>query len=183
MQIAVTFRHMETNERVKEYVREKVGKLEKYVDNAREAHVVLSVEKFRHNAEVMIIADGLTLNSQGKDNDLYAAIDQMVDKMERQIRGKRGKVKRKRPNSASRPSAVPEEERELQGEESGGEETPPSIRRRRVLTKPMSLEEAVAQFRLSREEVLFFINSDSEQMNALTRDKDGEMEWVLPERI
>jgi len=174
---------METNERVKEYVREKVGKLEKYVDNPREAHVVLSVEKFRHNAEVMIVADGLTLNSQGKDNDLYAAIDQMVDKMERQIRGKRGKVKRKRPNSASRPSAAPEEERELQGEESGGAETPPPIRRRRVLTKPMSLEEAVAQFRLSREEVLFFINSDSEQMNALTRGKDGDMEWVLLEKI
>jgi putative sigma-54 modulation protein len=183
MQIAVTFRHMDTDEGTKDYVKEKVERLQKYIENPREVHVVLSTEKFRHIAEITIIADGVTLNSEGRKSDLYAAIDQMVDKMERQIRGKRGKVKRKRPNSASRPSVVPEEESELQAEESGGAETLPSIRRRRVLTKPMSLEEAVAQFRLSREDVLFFINSDSEQMNALYRGKDGEVEWVEPERI
>ena len=91
MQIAVTFRHMETNEAVKDYVKEKVQRLEKFVENPREAHVVLATEKFRHMAEITVIGDGGTLNSQGRDSDLYAAIDQMVDKMERQIRGRKGK--------------------------------------------------------------------------------------------
>jgi putative sigma-54 modulation protein len=86
MQIAVTFRHLETDEGVKEYVKEKVSKLQKYIEVPREVHVVLSAEKFRQIAEITIVGNGMTLNSQARDSDLYAAIDQMVDKMERQIR-------------------------------------------------------------------------------------------------
>ena len=86
MQIAVTFRHIEPNEGMKDYVKEKVEKLEKYLDNPREVHVVLSSEKFRQIAEITVISDGMTLNSQGRDSDLYAAVDQMVDKIERQVR-------------------------------------------------------------------------------------------------
>ena len=101
MQIAVTFRHLEPNEGVKAYVREKVEKLEKYLGNPREAHVVLSSEKFRQIAEITVVSDGVNLNSEGRDSDLYAAIDQMVDKIERQIRERRGKGKRKRGASSS----------------------------------------------------------------------------------
>src|SRR5512136_2605044 len=97
MQVAVTFRHMETNEGIKDYVRGKVQRLQKYVGSPKEVHVVLSTEKFRQIAEITILADGLTFNSQAKNSDLYAAIDQMVDKMERQIRERRGKERRKRP--------------------------------------------------------------------------------------
>jgi len=185
MQIAVTFRHMEVDEGVRDYVNEKVKKLEKYIDRPREAHVVLSEEKFRHTAEIVIFADGMTLNSQGKDNDLHAAIDQMVDKMERQIRGRQGKVKRKRTTSSPKSAAGTEEtvsEAEEEGEEEGTE-IPPLIQRRRVVTKPMSLEEAVAQLHLSKTDYLFFVNSDSGQMNALYRNRDGELEWVEPQKI
>jgi len=184
MQIAVTFRHMETDEGVRDYVNEKVKKLEKYIDHPREAHVVLSEEKFRHIAELVVFADGMTLNSQGKDNDLYAAIDQMTDKMERQIRGRQGKVKRKRTTSSPRTAAETEETgAEVEGEEEEGTEIPSPIQRRRVVTKPMSLDEAVAQLRLSKSDYLFFVNSDSAQMNALFRNKDGELEWVEPQKI
>ena len=55
MQVAVTFRHMETDEGVKAYVEEKVQKLQKYINNVMEVHVVLSVEKFRHIAEITIV--------------------------------------------------------------------------------------------------------------------------------
>ena len=98
MQIAVTFRHMETDDGVKRYVKGKVQRLQKYIENPREIHVVLSAEKFRHIAEITIIGNGITLNSQGRNSDLYAAIDQMVDKMERQIRERREKGRRKRPS-------------------------------------------------------------------------------------
>ncbi|HUL21657.1 MAG TPA: ribosome-associated translation inhibitor RaiA, partial [Thermodesulfobacteriota bacterium] len=73
MQVAVTFRHMKTHEGVKAYVKEKVEKLRKYVENPREVHVVLAVEKFRHIAEITVVGDGGIFNSQGRDNDLYAA--------------------------------------------------------------------------------------------------------------
>jgi len=178
MQIAVTFRHMETDEGIKDYVKGKVGRLQKYIENPREVHVVLSAEKFRHIAEITIIGEGMTLNSQGRDSDLYAAIDQMVGKIERQIRERREKVRRKRSNSASSKAPLKSVESALEGKEEG--EIPSVIQRRYTLAKPMSLEEAVAQLDLSKKDFLVFINSDSGQMNVLYHGKDGGVEWVEP---
>ncbi len=178
MQVAVTFRHMEADEGVKAYVKEKVEKLQKYVENPREVHVVLAVEKFRHIAEITVVGNGGTFNSQGRDNDLYAAIDQMVDKMERQIRERREKVRKKR-SSSSRAPLIPagksgegKEEREI--------EIASLVQRKRTIAKPMSLEEALSQLQLSKRDFLVFINSDSGQMNVVYREKDGGYGWVEP---
>jgi len=176
MQIAVTFRHIEADEGIKDYVKDKVERLQRYLENPREVHVVLSAEKFRHMAEMTVVADGLTLNSEGRDSDLYTAIDQMVERVERQVRGRRGKEKRKRsgplPEEAS-PESGPEE---VEGRED--QEILSTIRRRRILAKPMSLEEAVAQLRAANQDMLIFVNSDSGLMNALYRRQDGSYEWV-----
>jgi putative sigma-54 modulation protein len=178
MQVAVTFRHMETDEGVKAYVKEKVQKLQKYIENPREVHVVLAVEKFRHIAEITIIGNGGTFNSQGRNNDLYAAIDQMVEKMERQIRERREKGRRKRsiPSFLKRPLQRGGKNR---GEEEEGE-SPSFIQKKHTIAKRMSLEEAVSQLTLSKKDFLVFINSDSGQMNVVYRSKDGSYEWVEP---
>ncbi len=178
MQTGVTFRHMEPHKGAKDYVTEKVQRLQKYIVYPGEVHVVLSVEKFRHTAEITIIGNGVTLNSQGRDKDLYAAIDQMVDKAERQIRERREKTRRKRsplsPEKASirRGRGTVERKEDL--------EVPPIARRKRTLAKPMSLEEAVAQMDLSKEDFLVFTHSDSGEVNVLHRRKDGGVEWVVP---
>ncbi len=177
MQIAVTFRRMEPDEGVKEYVKRRVQRLKKFIENPREAHVVLSVEKFRHSAELTIIRDGQTLNSEGRDRDLYAAIDLMADKMDRQIRERREKAKRKRGNHPSTGRASPR--RGGAGREEAEPDLSARIKRRRVPAKPMSLEEAAAQLDLSGEPFLFFINSDSGEMNALHR-REGGYEWMEP---
>ena len=178
MQVAVTFRHMETDDGVKGYVKEKVQKLQKYIDHPMEVHVVLSVEKFRHIAEITIVENGGTFNSQGKDNDLYAAIDQMVERMERQIRERREKVRRKRANSSPSKVLLQLSEKTNEGREEG--DTPFPIRRKHTIAKPMSVEEAVSQLYLSKKEFLVFVNSDSGQMNVIYRAKDGSTEWVVP---
>jgi putative sigma-54 modulation protein len=178
MQIAVTFRHMETDKGVKDYVKEKLQRLQKYIANPREIHVVLSVEKFRHIAEITIIGNGVTLNSQGRNSDLYAAVDQMVEKAERQIRERRGKARRKRSNLS--PSKAPIRRGRRASEMREETEIPSITQRKHTLVKPMSLEEAVAQLDLSEEKFLVFINSDSGQMNVLHRAKDGGYEWVEP---
>jgi putative sigma-54 modulation protein len=178
MQISVTFRHMEPDEGIKDYVKGKVKRLQKYIENPREVHVVLSVEKFRHMAEITILGEGMNLNSQGRDSDLHAAIDQMMGRVERQIRERREKVKRKRSNSSSSKGPLQNVESALEGKEEG--EIPSIIQRRYTLAKPMSLEEAVAQLGLSKKDFLVFINSDSGQMNVLCRGKDGGVEWVEP---
>ena len=121
----------------------------------------------------------VTFNSQGRDSDLYAAIDQMVEKMERQIRERREKVRRKRSNPSSSKTPPPRRWRD-------------EWRRRRgriallrpegsiLLAKPMSLEEAVSQLDLSKKDFLVFINSDSGQMNVVIRSKTEVMNgWSL----
>jgi putative sigma-54 modulation protein len=169
---------MKTHEGVKAYVKEKVEKLQKYIENPREVHVVLAVEKFRHIAEITVVGNGGIFNSQGRDNDLYAAIDQMVDKMERQVRERREKVRRKRTNSSS-PKA-PLGRSEKAGEEKEEGKLTSLVQRRRTVAKPMSLEEAVSQLGLSKKNFLVFVNSDSGQMNVVYRSKNGGYEWVEP---
>jgi putative sigma-54 modulation protein len=168
---------METDEGVKTYVKEKVEKLQKYIENPREVHVVLAVEKFRHIAEITIVGNGATFNSQGRDNDLHAAIDQMVDKMERQIRERREKTRRKRTAVSSSKTSLPRSGKVVEGKE---EDLSSLIQRKRTIAKPMSLEEALSQLHLSKKEFLIFINSDSGQMNVVYRSKDGGYGWVEP---
>jgi putative sigma-54 modulation protein len=170
---------METDQGVKDYVEEKIQRLEKYIVNPSEIHVVLSSEKFRHIAEITVIGNGVTLNSQGRNSDLYAAIDQMVEKAERQIRERRGRARQKRSNLS--PSKAAPIRRGRSAFKSKEEMEIPSItRRKHTLAKVMSLEEAVAQLDLLKEDFLVFINSDSEQINVLRRSKDGGYEWVEP---
>jgi putative sigma-54 modulation protein len=169
---------MKTHEGVKAYVKEKVEKLRKYVESPREVHVVLAVEKFRHIAEITVVGNGGIFNSQGRDNDLYAAIDQMVDKMERQVRERREKVRQKRANAVSPKAPLPRSGKA--GEEKEEGDLSSLVQRRRKVAKPMSLEEALSQLALSKKDVLIFVNSDSGQMNVVYRSKDGGYEWVEP---
>ncbi len=178
MQVAVTFRHMKTHEGVKAYVKEKVEKLRKFIENPREVHVVLAVEKFRHIAEITVVGNGGIFNSQARDNDLYAAIDQMVDKIERQVRERREKARQKRASASSPKILVAR--RGKAGEESGEGDLSSQVQRRRMVAKPMSLEEALSQLALSKKDLLVFVNSDSGQMNVVSRSKNGGYEWVEP---
>jgi len=178
MQVAVTFRHMKTHEGVKAYVKEKVEKLQKYIESPREVHVVLAVEKFRHIAEITVVGNGGTFNSQGRDNDLYAAIDQMVDKMERQVRERREKVRQKRVNASSPKTPLAQSGKAGEENEEGGLSS--LARRRRMVAKPMSPDEALSQLTLSKKDVLVFVNSESGQINVVCRSKNGEYEWVEP---
>lgn len=178
MQISVTFRHMEKDEVIRDHVKEKVEKLRKHIENPREVHVVLAAERFLHIAELTIVGDGTTFNSQGRNSDLYAAIDQMVDRMERQIRERKGKGRRRKGSPSPQKLSNPDSFESEWGDQEVGESS--SIQRRRVRVKPMSLDEAVAQFHLDRKGILFFINSDSGVMNALYRNREGKTEWIEP---
>ena len=86
MEFSVTFRHMEPSDALKEYAVEKLSRLEKYFDAIIEAQVVLSVEKFRHIADVTVNCDGVKIKGQEQTEDMYSAIDMVMDKMERQAK-------------------------------------------------------------------------------------------------
>ena len=86
MQVSVTFRNIEPTEALKTYATEKLEHVKKVVVKPIEAHVILSVEKFRHKAEVTIVASGETLVGEEQSDDMYKSIDKVMDKVTRQAR-------------------------------------------------------------------------------------------------
>ena len=85
MQINVTGPHVEITSSLKNYASEKVGKLKKHFDHVTTTHIVLRVEKKRQLAEATVNATGATIHANAEGEDMYAAIDILADKLDRQI--------------------------------------------------------------------------------------------------
>jgi putative sigma-54 modulation protein len=97
MNIAITFRHIEASESVKNYAHEKIAKLQKFLRQPMQANVTLDMERIEHRVEVRISAGSEHYQGSEQSEDMYASIDIVVDKLERQIRsGKGASVAKKR---------------------------------------------------------------------------------------
>jgi len=85
MQINLTGRHVEITEALKDYVDSKFSKLERHFDNINNVHVILNVEKLKQIAEAKINLNGGEVFAMSEDENMYAAIDQLIDKLDRQV--------------------------------------------------------------------------------------------------
>lgn len=92
MQISVTGQHLDITESLHDYVTSKLEKLERYFDKVTNVHAVLSVEKQRQKIEATIHVNGGNLFADAEDEDMYAAIDALVDKLDRQIKKHKEKL-------------------------------------------------------------------------------------------
>ncbi len=90
--IDFTGRNIELTDALKQHAEEKIAKLRKYVDEISEVHVTLSVEKYRHTADVAVKARSLSLSGQETTDDMYASLSAVFDKIDRQA--KKSKEKR-----------------------------------------------------------------------------------------
>ena len=86
MQLSVTGHHIEVTDSLKNYVTSKVEKIERHFDLVTDVHCILKVEKLRHTAEATVSVNGGKIFADSTDEDMYAAIDSLVDKLERQVR-------------------------------------------------------------------------------------------------
>lgn len=86
MRVSFTFRNLEPSEGLKQYATEKVGKLQKYLHAPLDADVTLSVERHLHRADVNLAADGNHYAAHEESEDMYASIDLVTDKLDRQVR-------------------------------------------------------------------------------------------------
>lgn len=169
MQISVTFRNIHPSESIKSYAEKKIGRLQRFLrsDNI-EAKLVVSVEKFRHLVELNIWADGDNIYGKEEAEDVYAAIDMVVDKVERQI----SKLKEKKkggnkgtqipqPNETSLPS-------------------PQIIRSNKFYPKPMDVEEAINQMEISGEHIMVFVNAGTNKICVLHKNEEGYYDLIEP---
>ncbi len=92
MQLSVTGHHVEVTAPLREYVTSKIEKIERHFDHVSDVHCILTVEKLRHKAEATIHVIGGTIYADATEEDMYAAIDGLVDKLDRQIRKHKEKM-------------------------------------------------------------------------------------------
>ncbi len=92
MQIDVTGHHVELTDPLRNYVSEKFERLERHFDHVTDVHVILSVEKLRHTAEATMHITGGKLFADSTEEDMYAAIDSLTDKLDRQIKKHKEKI-------------------------------------------------------------------------------------------
>ena len=180
MQTSVTFMNLDPSETLKAYACEKLDRFDKYVDNPAKANVVLTVEKFRHIADINISADGFVVNGHEETGDMYSAIDMALDKLEKQIIKNKKKFKKHRSTAARSKMSRYEEANVATSGDLDQEATHPVVRIKNIDYKPMDVDEAVLQMGLIRNSFLVFTNAQTEKVNVLYRLKDGNYGLIQP---
>jgi putative sigma-54 modulation protein len=184
MSVDFTGRHIEVTPALRSFTLEKLEKLNKYLDDIIETHVILSVEKHRHIAEIIVHSRTTTVSGSSETSDMYSAIGLVAEKLERQAKKHKEKVKRRnnRKGTASirtsLPPAPPAEPRSTSG---GLVEEARIIQTNRYRVKPMTPEEAVLEVTSSRNEFVVFRNSQSQKISVLYRRPDGNYGLIEPE--
>jgi putative sigma-54 modulation protein len=174
-QINVTFRHIDPSQALKDYVIGKLGKIEKVVEKEFEAHVTLSVEKYRHIAEVFLTARGITVKAFESTEDLYSAIDLVCDKVERQLKKYREKRKEKGQAVTLEPMVSGSS---ITIAEEG--DRPRIIHSDNFLVKPMTVEDAARHLDMLRLDVVMFVNQETNQPSVVFRQQDGNIGFTEP---
>lgn len=174
-QINVTFRHVDPSQALKDYVVEKLGKVQKVVEKAFDANVTLSVEKYRHIAEVFLSAPGITIKAFESTEDLYSAIDLVCDKVERQLKKYREKQKDK--GQGALPEPMVSGSSLTISPAAGGARI---VRMDNFLPKPMTVEDAAQHLDILRVDVVMFVNQETNQPSVVFRQQDGNIGFTEP---
>ncbi|HLA28851.1 MAG TPA: ribosome-associated translation inhibitor RaiA [Syntrophales bacterium] len=175
MIISVTFRNSEGEAWQKEYVEDKLKKLKKYMDYPVDAHVVLSVEKFRNVADINLTSNGLNINAKEEEKDMHIAIDNAILKIERQLKKHKEKIRGHKNNSLR--------------EEGAGSESPSSeeiddlpdnrvVKVRQVVLTPMSLDDALMEMETTKNRFVVYRDSATENINVIYRMEDGNFTLI-----
>lgn len=185
LQVELYSRNIEVTDRIQDYVTKKVSKLDRYLPGIEEARVDLAFVKSarsaadRQVAQLTVRGKGFILRSEETGDDIFAAIDASLEKMQRRIERYKGKHYRGRGDGKSAaevaaPATIEEEE--------SGELPPAIVRRKKFLLAPMDELEAIEQMSLLGHENFFvFYNANTRAINVLYRRRDGMYGLIEPE--
>jgi putative sigma-54 modulation protein len=171
---------MEQSEALKNYAEEKLGRVAKYIDEPISAQVYFSVEKIRHIVEIVISGRGITTKASEATNDMYAAVDAVLDKIERQLKRYKEKLKDHKPAGDGNGRTMSKMVFQAESIETNPE--PVVITTKTETAKPMAVEEAVMQMDLLHKDFLVFTDAVTGEINVLYRRKDGNFGLIEPQR-
>jgi len=175
LDVQVYGRNLEVTDRILDYARKKVSKLDRYLNDVDEARVDLAYIKSarsaadRQVAQITVRGKGYILRAEERSDDVYTALDSALEKLQRQMERFKGKRQRGRgdgkPASAVTPATT---------EEEGEEDRSLIVRRKKFVLTPMDEVEALEQMKLlSHEDFFVFYNSVTNSVNVLYLRRDG----------
>ncbi len=175
MNIAVTFKHIDSSDAIRQYAESKFQKLEKYLSNIMDVHITLSIERVDHKesgvAQIKLTAKNLTVNAEEKSADIYSAIDLLLEKVESQIKKHKEKMRRKE---------HVEEGAGLFSETDDDSALDIAIKDD-YERQPLTVKEALHKLEKRNKDFIIFKNKESSRVSFIYRGDDGEISMVTPE--
>ena len=173
MKVTVRGKNIEITVALREYVEKRAVKLGRYFDCPFVVYAVLSSIKGENVNELTCFVEGVVLRGVEKNNDMYAAIDLVVDKIVRQIHKHKTRLarrfkKQKTFIAAASDASIEEDSLEI-------------VKRKHFAVRPMDVEEAIMQMNLVGHNFFMFFNAETEIMNVVYRRNDGKYGLLEPE--
>lgn len=179
MKLEVRGKNIEVTDALRDYATKRLSKLERYIDDVRDAQVALSVEGEDHKVEVTIPLNGIILRGEETNEDMYTAIDMVEEKLEKQIDKYKTRLYRSYRGAGLKQAVQEEAKRQLAEEEAP--EKFKIVRTKRFALKPMDEEEAIMQMNLLGHSFFVFHNAETEEVNVVYKRKDGNYGLIEPD--
>lgn len=171
MKLNIKGRNIEVTDALKSYIEKRLNKFNKFLTDLSEVIVTVSTEKFTHKIDVLLKVNGHLIQAEGKTEDLYSAVDQVVEKLEKQVLKYKEKIQNKYKKDAVKyPSAASE----------SAETAKRIVKFKKFDLRPMVPEEAVDQMELLDKDFFIFVNSFTGDVNVVYRRKDGNYGLIEP---
>ena len=171
MKFKIIGRRYDVTDKIRDYVEKKLGKLDKFFKDESEARVVIGTIKHNDYIEATIYAAGMMYRAEASDKEILAAIDKIVDVIERQIRKNKTRLSKKIKRDATLDANLISGATYIEGEETKEFEV---VKTKRFTVKPMSVEEAILQMNLLGHTFFVFKNQETDEMNVVYKRKDGK---------
>ena len=202
VKIIITGKNIELTPSLKEFAEKKMESIKTYVEQLQEIDMILSVDKTKsqgilHTAEVTVWAKGINFRATQSHPDMYAAMDLILNKLQKQISKYKDRLKEK-PNrrhkhrdyhfkhqvfNVDHPPTLAEAEAEAQAREAAAEAAdagPMVVRSNNFYSKPMFIDEAAEQLKCLQQEFIVFSNAQSGEVNVVYRRNDGNIGLIEP---
>lgn len=167
---------------IRSHIESRLDKVRQHFDKVIDVDVVLSVEKHRHTAEVTVHANGVKIHGKDTSTDMYASVDTVIDKIDRQILKFKDRTHRFKPK-AGKVAVVAAEAIEVPIEERTDSTAPArkQIVHEPLAMKPMGVDEAAMQLQLTNDSFLVFRNASTQEVNVVYAKNDGTIGHIEPE--
>jgi putative sigma-54 modulation protein len=178
MQVNITFRNLDPTEALKAHVRDRVERVQRFIDRPTEAHAVLHLENLHHHAELTVKAGRFLLRGTSKTGDMYASIDAAAEKIERQLKKHKEKLLNHKatPVGELPPVEVRHDVLDVNDiSESPAKPTHRVVKSTEFQARPMTVDEAILQLDLLDSHFYVFQNAEDRSINVVFRRQDGNL--------